>query len=132
MASLDNAFDGLLSTGKPYRRHGITIPCQWHSRSTKFSPTSLFSCRRVGKQKRTKGWGGLRIECRRYENNNIITRENIPTIPTMAQAATEIADQHRFPVGQLVSKYPPNIRTDDGCYHFINKSNGYTYCYKYM
>lgn len=84
MASLDNAFDGLLNTGKP------------------------------------------------YENSNIITRENIPSIPTMAQAATEIADQHRFPVGQLVSKYPPNIRTDDGCYHFINKSNGYTYCYKYM
>lgn len=83
MASLNDAYNGLLSTGKP------------------------------------------------YENGSFLTKYNPPSIPTMAQAAAEIADQHRFHVGQLVSKYPTNIRTDDGCYHFTNKANGYDYCYKY-
>ncbi len=64
-------------------------------------------------------------------NFNPIIQHNIQPIPTMSQAAQIIADQHRFHVGQLVSKYPPNIRTDDGCYHFVNKVNGYDYCYKY-
>jgi len=47
---------------------------------------------------------------------------------TLQEAASIIANQHRFPVSLLKAKTPADI---DGCYHFLNIKNGYDYCYKY-
>ncbi len=41
-------------------------------------------------------YNGLLSTGRPYENGSFFVKYNPPSVPTMAQAAAEIADQHRF------------------------------------
>ncbi len=52
-------------------------------------------------------------------------------INTIEQAAELIASTYNLPSANVVYKYSPNVITNDGTWHFIDKTTGISYSYDY-
>ncbi len=68
----------------------------------------------------------MTIEYAEFNSNSESSKIN-----TIEKAAELISKTYKLPVKNIVYKYAPNISTNDGTWHFIDKTTGINYDYDY-
>ncbi len=121
MASLNDAYNGLLTPGRQYT--------QADNQQLTFSQRNPWEhSNQAQQQQQQQGWqqsGGLAEHPRAMYTSPVT-----PTRVTEQQAVAQIANQHRFHPSELVSLVQLGHQVpNDGYYHFIRRTNRAEYVY---